>query len=505
MDKAARAVRRSSAKLLGGGHGDLHLLLSDVKEMRNIAKTFTNAQNAVAQDLLKWAVHEENRAVQDVANQLAELNLLWTEVQQEFAEHIKGFRHMFEMVLEGEKQVTQSKNNFATCEQREMKIRKELKKAFKKASSSEIQLLEGKLSQAERAKDLAQMEVTDRVRENEAVKLIRLKEGLMKLSQAYSDLGRKCVMVYDTQQDIVQQLPDVLDQDLENIKYTGSGITRYKVQQAKERVRGYRRSINAYNAKLSEPPPPYSLNNDNDDDVDKESYSHSSSCIYPSLVMNSPRRRVSDTLNYSSQGSPLLQDSTLAPFQAALPMATTTETTVQETSSPPPNHPSQCLPAHGIDVLPSAMPPLSFDPSISSPSPRPAFPLAQAAAVATTASSTCAISKTPKHVGISTATLGQESLQPSESQYPCSFPPHSIDEGFNDKLLLKEDVFKDEISSPLRFSTTLSQLGGGKQQGSHSGVQALQIVDFNPDWDTNYEEDLSMAVGGTKISSDEGS
>ena len=42
--------------------------------------------------------------------------------------------------------------------------------------------------------------VTDRVRENEAVKLIRLKEGLMKLSQSFSDLGRKCVMVFDTQQ-----------------------------------------------------------------------------------------------------------------------------------------------------------------------------------------------------------------------------------------------------------------------------------------------------------------
>lgn len=39
---------------------------------------------AVSQDFLKWAVNEENRALQDVANQLAELNLLWTEVQREF-------------------------------------------------------------------------------------------------------------------------------------------------------------------------------------------------------------------------------------------------------------------------------------------------------------------------------------------------------------------------------------------------------------------------------------
>ena len=37
-----------------------------------------------SQDLLKWAANEENRALQDVANQLAELNLVWTEVQRDF-------------------------------------------------------------------------------------------------------------------------------------------------------------------------------------------------------------------------------------------------------------------------------------------------------------------------------------------------------------------------------------------------------------------------------------
>ncbi|KAI8783690.1 arp2/3 complex-activating protein rickA isoform X2, partial [Biomphalaria glabrata] len=114
MDKAARVVRRSGVKLmsLGGGHTDLHVLLSEVKDMRNTAKSFMNVQNAVSQDFLKWAISEENRALQDVANQLAELNLLWTEVQREFGEHLKEYRYMFEMILEGEKHVSQSKNNF---------------------------------------------------------------------------------------------------------------------------------------------------------------------------------------------------------------------------------------------------------------------------------------------------------------------------------------------------------------------------------------------------------
>ena len=41
--------------------------------------------------------------------------------------------------------------------------------------------------------------VADRIRENEAVKLIRLKEGLTKLTHAYSDFARKCAVVFDAQ------------------------------------------------------------------------------------------------------------------------------------------------------------------------------------------------------------------------------------------------------------------------------------------------------------------
>ncbi|RUS77157.1 hypothetical protein EGW08_015080 [Elysia chlorotica] len=510
MDKAARAVRRSSAKLLGGGHADLHLLLSEVKDMRNTAKAYTNAQNAVAQDLLKWAVHEDNRALQDVVNQLAELNLLWTEVQHEFGEHIKDYRHMFEMVLEGEKQVSHSKNNFVTCEQREMKIRKELKKAFKKASSSEIQLLEGKLCQAERAKDLAQLEVTDRVRENEAVKLIRLKEGLMKLSQAFSDLGRKCVMVFDTQQDIVQQLPDVLDQDLEDMKYTGSGITRFKVQQAKEKVRNYHRSINAINSKMTEPPPPYSLQSY--DYEDSPGHQHSSpGSMYPAL--GSPRRRVSSSLDLP-QGAPLGLD----PGQASLSAA----------SSGPPAQDTPTAQGYpplelGLEAVPPTVLPLSFDaptPRSSVAPPRP--PVSPAQAAASTASSpqppsAAAILKTSKPASFATADLSSapttaavhpESLEtptashhhhpPPHHQFTCELPPHKMGSGdYEGQFFPKEDNPQGETYLPVSFKGSLPQT-----LNNVAVSQSLEIVDFNPDWDRNYEEDLSMAVGGANIRGD---
>ena len=63
--------------------------------------------------------------------------------------------------------------------------------------------------------------VEDKIRENEAVKLIRFKEGMMKISGAYTELGRKCAIIFEAQKNISHQLPDVYEKDLEDIKYTG--------------------------------------------------------------------------------------------------------------------------------------------------------------------------------------------------------------------------------------------------------------------------------------------
>ncbi len=61
----------------------------------------------------------------------------------------------------------------------------------------------------------------DKIRENEAVKLIRFKEGMLKVSGAYTELGRKCGIIFEAQRNISQQIPDVLEKDIDDIKYTG--------------------------------------------------------------------------------------------------------------------------------------------------------------------------------------------------------------------------------------------------------------------------------------------
>ena len=513
MDKAARAVRRSSAKLLslGGGHSDLHVLLSEVKDMRNTAKTFMNAQNAVSQDFLKWAVNEDNRAVQDVAHQLAELNLLWTEVQREFGEHLKDYRHMFDMILEGEKHVHQSKTYYAACEQKEMKARKDLKKAFKilRPQSSEIQNLEGKLAQAERAKDLAQIEVSDRIRENEAVKLIRLKEGLTKLTSAYSDFARKCAVVFDAQQDIVQQIPDVVDQELEDMKYTGSGATMYRVQQAKEKVHNFRRNRNRKSIPQSynEPPPPYCAVDTSDQSLD--------SCeATPPRRNTSPQRRLSSQADNTHQQQQCEADIPGPPASMTSPPpppppSSSTHMPYSSNSQTNPTYPSH-----------STLPPAAYSQHLSNPQPTPTYENIYPQIPFSTSPYKC-------------PPASYSNLPMTASSYPPTLPPsftHHIappqaPEGPADAITIPvqqtssdEDLHNVHISqvplvtssaehhlpqpSILTQASPLTQQSKLTQPSSSSAKLLINAQRQDPDSDhddLDFEDDISGAIGGLKM------
>ena len=69
--------------------------------------------------------------------------------------------------------------------------------------------------------EICLLTVLDRIQEHEAVKVIRVKEGLLKLSDSYLKLAHKCHVIHEAHQDIALQIPDVQDKDLHEIKYTG--------------------------------------------------------------------------------------------------------------------------------------------------------------------------------------------------------------------------------------------------------------------------------------------
>lgn len=57
-------------------------------------------------------------------------------------------------------------------------------------------------------------------KENEAIKLIRFKQGLLHMSEAYLEMATKCAHIFEAQRDIALALPDVQESN-EVQKYRG--------------------------------------------------------------------------------------------------------------------------------------------------------------------------------------------------------------------------------------------------------------------------------------------
>ena len=80
-------MNRSGVRLrsASSGHTELQLVISEVKEMKAASRKFMNSQKTATEDLLKWALLQENRAIQDTVSQVQELNMIWSDVQRDFA------------------------------------------------------------------------------------------------------------------------------------------------------------------------------------------------------------------------------------------------------------------------------------------------------------------------------------------------------------------------------------------------------------------------------------
>ena len=104
--------------------------------------------------------------------------------------------HLFHL---GEQGVGNAKADLDTAESRESKLVKELKKLNKKSTSAnpppeqqhQLNEMKDKLEQATREKEIAKIDVDEKIREQEAVKMIRFKVGFNKVVVGYLDLAEK--------------------------------------------------------------------------------------------------------------------------------------------------------------------------------------------------------------------------------------------------------------------------------------------------------------------------
>ena len=151
------------------------------------------------------------------------------------------------MIVEGERRHETARAALDASDAKLGKTRKEMKKATKaKMPDGDIREIEKRLDSLEREREKHQMDVFDTVRENEIVKMIRIKDGLLKTAQSYIDMVRKGDVLFSAAKFIAQQIPDVGDREIHEIKYTGSGATMQAVIDAKQRMSHYSREDENY-------------------------------------------------------------------------------------------------------------------------------------------------------------------------------------------------------------------------------------------------------------------
>lgn len=150
------------------------------------------------------------------------------------------------MILEGEKSVDAARGLVEAAEAREAKLRKEHKKLMKKSSppTEELRDIEDKVAKVQRDKDFAEHEATSKVKDHEAVKLIRLKEALKKFTSGQRVLSEKTNLVFCAADEVVQEIPDLSvdmeDDVLQNMKYRGAPVTTAIVLRTKNELKEYK-------------------------------------------------------------------------------------------------------------------------------------------------------------------------------------------------------------------------------------------------------------------------
>lgn len=260
MDKAGKVLRRSGVRLknINSAHGDLHMVISDLTEVRSLYKSLISAQSLVWEDLLKWAGKERNFIIQESLVHFSHLHALWLEVQKEFVVNLKKFKHQFEMILEGEQHIDKSRNHLKTCEQKEAKIKKEIKQCNSKGTVDSVRILDEKLNESREQVKAAQAEVSSKVDDLEVMKMVMMKDGLNSLSDYYVEMSEKAVIVFEAHKRISEGLPDIKDQEIHNLKYSNNELAKKTVINTRENILCYRKSSSKVIPSAPNSPPPYS-------------------------------------------------------------------------------------------------------------------------------------------------------------------------------------------------------------------------------------------------------
>uniref|UniRef100_A0A5S6Q143 Uncharacterized protein n=1 Tax=Trichuris muris TaxID=70415 RepID=A0A5S6Q143_TRIMR len=129
----------------------------ELSHMIPLTQALVEHQVKAAEKLLLWSVRENNRAIENVNNDCAELMHIWNDVHRIFCglieqaiselRQIRGDETMSRAVREAQKKVAQ-------CVEKEAKLRKDIRRAMKWLKGGSVRLLELRLEESSQERRL---------------------------------------------------------------------------------------------------------------------------------------------------------------------------------------------------------------------------------------------------------------------------------------------------------------------------------------------------------------
>ncbi|KHJ41277.1 hypothetical protein D918_08608 [Trichuris suis] len=253
---------------------DSQLLQGACEELNHLiplTQALVEHQLKAAEKLLLWSVRENNRAIENVNNDCAELMHIWNDVHRVFSglieqaiselRQIRGEESMSRALRDAQKRVAQ-------CIEKEAKLRKDRRRALKWLKGGSIRLLELRLEETSHERQAAEYYL-DQVRaERKAVTMICYKKAMTRFSETCALIGKCSQIVFDTERELISQIPDVAGESVFEMEYTPSARASHTLATVKQRLEEI---IASYDTMLSPknisnhrggppplPPPPYS-------------------------------------------------------------------------------------------------------------------------------------------------------------------------------------------------------------------------------------------------------
>lgn len=231
------------------------------------SKSLSSKERSASETLLKWSLKEENSAIKDVVFQTNELFSVWSDCQAEFSDQMERSVRSLQKIQEASKALEIAKRQAFQAAEKEAKLKKDVKKAKKWKKGGDVRLLEFKIGEATREKQLAERHAEETRMEMEVVKMFRFREAMQVMSEAYKNMGEACTAIFDVQQEVANEVPAISTQDVRNMTYTGSTPNRQRVEVIRTRFapapepnpnrrRASAPAGRAVHPEL-EPPPPY--------------------------------------------------------------------------------------------------------------------------------------------------------------------------------------------------------------------------------------------------------